>query len=468
MAGRPYQPASPVPQSLANLTYDQQQQIRFRPARAIWADSPGYRVELYHPGALYVQPVHIYTVQDGVAREVPYSRDMFDFGAVQIKDQLPSDLGFAGFRVTYPLNGGDQHVDTLVFLGASYFRALAKGTQYGLSARGLALNTGLGRPEEFPRFTHFWLEQPAQSLEPLVIYALLDSDSVVGAYRFDLSPRERTVMDVDVSLFFRSEVQQVGLAPLTSMYYFGQNDRVGVDDWRSEVHDSEGLSVWRGSGELTWRPLVNPTELRLSVFSEENPRGFGLMQRDRDFASYGDLDHRYDLRPNLWVEPKGSWGKGSVRLIEIPTPDETNDNIVAFWTPEAPVSAGQELRSSYSLIWSLHEPLSSGLGAVRGTRVGVAGGPAQPQRVEDARRIVIDFGPANLEGVAPDARPDVVVECRNGTCGQALLERNEVTGGWRVIVEVKPEKSDGVELRCLLNQGSRQISETWLYRIDKS
>jgi glucans biosynthesis protein len=468
MATEPYVPRPRVPQFLADLGYDDHRQIRFRPEHSVWADSPGYRLQFFFPGSYFVEPVHVYTVEQGVAREVLYNPEMFDFGPIQFPEPLAPDLGFAGFRVHYPLNGTDEHDDLLVFLGASYFRALAKGSRYGLSARGLALNTGLGRPEEFPRFTHFWIERPPQPFEPLVIYALLDSESVVGAYRFDVSPRERTTMDVDSSLFFRADVEQVGLAPLTSMYYFGENDRAGIDDWRPQAHDSEGLSVWRGSGELTWRPLVNPAKLRLSVFSEENPRGFGLLQRDRDFASYQDLEHRYDLRPHLWVEPKGGWGKGSVRLIEIPTPDETNDNIAAFWTPEAPVSGGQELRSAYTLIWSLHEPLSSGLAVVQGTRIGVAGGPALPQRREDARRVVIDFSPANLEGVPPETRPEVVVECRNGTCSQALLERNEVTGGWRVFVEITPEAQDGVEMRCILTVGSRQISETWLYRIDNA
>ena len=304
MAGQPFQPSPRVPQFLADLGYDEHRQIRFRPDHAVWANSPGYRLQFFHPGSYFVEPVHVYTVEAGVAHEVLYHPDMFDFGPNKFPEPLPVDLGFAGFRVHYPLNGTAEHDDLLVFLGASYFRALAKGTPYGLSARGLALNTGLGRPEEFPRFTHFWVERPAQPFEPLIIYALLDSESVVGAYRFDVSPRERTVMDVDASLFFRADVEQVGLAPLTSMFYFGENDRVGIDDWRPQVHNSQGLSVWRGSGELTWRPLVNPTELRLSVFSGENPRGFGLLQRDREFSSYEDLEHRYDLRPHLWIEPR--------------------------------------------------------------------------------------------------------------------------------------------------------------------
>lgn len=468
MAQQAYQARPQAPAELTQLGYDQYRQIRFRPEHAVWAGSPGYQLQFFHPGSYFREPVHVHVVADGQAQEVLYDPSLFDFGPNRIEDHLSPEMGFAGFRVHYPLHGGPALDDLLVFLGASYFRALAKGTRYGLSARGLALNTGLGRPEEFPSFTHFWVERPQQPFEPLVIYALLDSPSVVGAYRFDVAPRERTIMDVDASLFFRADVEQVGIAPLTSMFYFGDNDRVNVDDWRPQVHDSEGLSVWRGSGELTWRPLVNPSDLRLSVFEEDNPRGFGLLQRNRDFSSFEDLDARYELRPHLWVEPKGAWGKGSVRLIEIPTPDETHDNIVAFWTPMAAVTAGQELRFSYRLIWSLQEPLAVGLAPVLGTRVGIAGGPTAPERIADSRRLIVDFGPPAPDALAPDARPEVVLECRNGTCSPALLERNPVTNGWRVTIDIRPEGKDGVELRSLLTNGARQISETWLYRIDKT
>lgn len=466
MAREPYEPPTLAPESLGDLTYEQYRQIRFRPERAFWTDRPGYQLRLFHTGSYYRQPVRVHLVQGGTAREIEYRPELFDFGPNAPPEGLPPQLGLAGFRVLYPLNGPGRLDDLLVFLGASYFRALGRGTRYGISARGLALNTGLGRPEEFPSFTAFWIERPLEAVEPLVVYALLEGPSVVGAYRFDVAARERTVMDVDANLFFRLDVEQVGIAPLTTMYYFGENDRAEVDDWRVQVHDSEGLAVWRGSGELTWRPLVNPSRLRLSVFADDNPRGFGLLQRDRRFASYEDLQARYDLRPNLWVEPKGAWGAGSVRLIEIPTPDETHDNIVAFWTPGAPVTAGQELRFAYRLIWSLQPPLALGLAAVLGTRIGIAGGPTAPERLADWRRVVVDFGPATIDGVPPDMPPEVVLECRNGTCSAALLQPNEAIGGWRVQFDVRPDSDDAVELRCLLTQGGRQVSETWLYRID--
>ena len=240
----------------------------------------------------------------------------------------------------------------------------------------------MGKPEEFPVFTNFWIFRPGDPHDPLQICALLDSPSVAGAYRFDVAPRDGTMVAVDASLFFRSDISQVGIAPLTSMYFFGSNDRVGVDDYRGEVHDSDGLSIWRATGEGLWRPLVNPKELRVSVFADDNPRGFGLLQRGRAYTAYGDLEARFELRPNLWVEPKGAWGQGSVRLIEIPILDETHDNIVAFWTPQEPVKAGHELRVAYSLLWSLQSPLETGLlaGAVDPDRFGWRAGAGSALR----------------------------------------------------------------------------------------
>jgi glucans biosynthesis protein len=310
----------------------------------------------------------------------------------------------------------------------------------------------------------FWVIQPSEPRDPLQICALLDSPSVAGAYRFDVAPRDGTVVAVDASLFFRADISQVGIAPLTSMYFFGGNDRLGVDDVRGEVHDSDGLSIWRATGEALWRPLVNPTALRVSVFADENPRGFGLLQRSREFRTYGDLDARFDQRPNLWVEPKGAWGAGSVRLIEIPIQQENHDNIVAFWTPQEPVTAGHELRVAYSLAWSLEPPLETGLLAVLSTRVG-AGGQPGGDRGSDLRRVAIEFAPATPTPVT-EGLPDAVVECHNSECVAVTVRANDATGGYQVTFDVRMDGTP-VELRCLLAREGKPISETWLYRLDE-
>jgi len=466
MALAPFQPRRTAPQWLADLSPQQHRALRYRPEAAIPLGASAYSVNPVHLGSYHRAPVRVHLVEDGSAREILYDPAMFDFGAaVAPPETLPPDTGFAGFAIHYLFAAGESPRELLTFLGASYFRAVGRDARFGISARGLALETGLGKPEEFPAFTEFWIFRPAEPRDPLQICALLDSPSVAGAYRFDVAPREGTMVAVDASLFFRADVTQVGLAPLTSMFFFGPNDDAGVDDYRARVHDSDGLAIWRANGETLWRPLVNPEELRISVFSDENPRGFGLFQRERGFAAYGDLDARFDRRPNLWVEPKGAWGKGSVRLIEIPILDEAHDNIVAFWTPEDPVTAGRELRVAYSLLWSLAAPLETGLIPVLATRIG-QGGEAGGERSDELRRVVIEFGPP-AAALPPDALPEPTLECHNGECSAPVLRRNDGTGGWQVAFDVRP--GDGaVELRCQLTREGKPVSETWLYRLDDS
>lgn len=468
LAGQPFTPRQPVQGWLADLQPEAQRAIRVLPERAVrLGPTTPFQLRPVHLGGFHREPVRINLVQDGQAREVLYDPGLFDFGATgRPPGAVGPETGFAGLRVFYPsgLEGGYEEL--LTFLGASYFRAVGRGARFGISGRGLALETGIGRAEEFPAFTRFWLLQPADRPDPLTVCALLESRSVVGAYRFVVAPpRETTVMQVDASLFFRADVQQVGIAPLTSMFHLGPNDRTGQDDYRERVHNSDGLSMWRGGGEVVWRPLVNPAELRMSVFGDENPRGFGLLQRDRGVLAYDDLDARFDLRPNLWVEPKGAWGKGSVRLIEVPTPDETHDNIVAFWTPEAPANAGSELRLSYGLVWSFDPPLQTGLAPVLTTAIGRGGRPGDPNRPEDLRRVAVDFAPGFGQGPGTPP-PEVFLECRNGDCSPPVLQPNPGTGGWRVAFDATSR--EGTELRCALTQAGRPVSETWLYRLDKS
>ncbi|MDX6750556.1 glucan biosynthesis protein [Geminicoccaceae bacterium 1502E] len=449
----------------SNLSAEQWRSIRFSPDQALWGDWDSYRLQFIPPGGVYRSLVRINIVEEGMAREVKPVPAMFELGDLEPPANLAEILGFAGFRVHYPLNAPGVLDQLLVFLGASYFRAIGRGTTYGPSARGLALNTGNPRPEEIPAFREFWIQRPRQAHDPLTVFALLDSPSVCGAYRFDVATREHTRIDVDANLFFRSAVEQVGIAPLTSMYAFGENDRLDVDDHRPQVHNSGGLSMWRSNGDVLWRPLVNPSELRLTVLSDENPRGFGLLQRDRRYEQYEDIDNRYEMRPNLWVEPKGTWGKGSVRLIEIPTHDEKNDNIVAFWTPEEPVTEGQELRLAYGLLWSFAPPIDTGLARVRATRIGAAAsgpdGEASP-----IRRVVVDFDMPSAELPEGEVRADVTAG--NAQLSPTVPRHNPVTGGWRVMFDVEPTGRGPVELRCFLAIGDRKISEVWLYRLDKS
>ncbi len=337
VAGKSYRPPDEkLPDSLKDLDHDHYRAIRFLPEHALWRGLKlPFEVQFFHRGFFYKNRVDIYEVVDGHATRIPYRSDDFSFG-----DTPPPppgvDLGFAGFRIHAPINRPDYYDEFCVFLGTSYFRAIAKGETYGLSARGLSINTGEPKGEEFPLFKTFWIERPAPNATSIVVHALLDSKSAAASYRFTIRPGATTVLDVEASLYPRVDLDHVGLAPMTSMFFFGPNNRVDVDDFRPSAHDSDGLAMYNGRGEQLWRPLNNPRDLQISSFSDLNPHGFGLMQREKNFLAYEDLESRFELRPSLWVEPIGDWGEGSVRLIEIPTKEEIHDNIAGFGIQRLP------------------------------------------------------------------------------------------------------------------------------------
>lgn len=467
LASQPYQTPPRVSDELGAIPIEVYERLNYRTEALVWADSPSYRLGFFLPASVYREPVAISIVEDGQARPVVMRADMFDLGALEQRDLIQDGLGFGGLRVLFPIEQPDLFQELLAFLGASYFRAVARGSTYGASARGLALNTGLGRPEEFPSFRQFWVQRPGQPFDPLTIYALMDSPSGAGAFRFDVTVRENTRISVDANIFFRSDVEQVGIAPLTSMYFFGPNDRSGIDDYRPAVHSSEGLALWTNAGEILWRPLANPTELRMSIFGDENPRGFGLLQRTREPQAYQDLSDRFDRKPNLWVEPRGTWGKGSVRLIEVPTQGSRNQNVAAFWTPEDPVRAGQELRLAYGLVWSLTPPIDTGLATVSATRVGAARNRDGSVR-ENVREVVIDYDLPRTETEVALGDVHAAIAAGNSAVSPAVLEANPIDGGWRLRFQVERTGDGPIELRAVLRQGERTISETWLYRLDNA
>ncbi len=455
LAVRRYQaPTATLPPAFAQLSYDQYRDIRYRRERAWWRDAGlPFQVQFFHPGFLYTSPITVHEVAGGRVETVRFSPDLFEYGSL-VKAPPPSRVdGFAGFRLTHPLNRPDHFDEVVSFLGASYFRALGRRNVYGLSARGLAIDTALPEGEEFPSFREFWLERPAPGAERVVVHALLDSPSVAGAYRFVIIPGERTVVEVEATLYARKAVKRLGVAPLTSMYLFGENDRGTYDDFRPEVHDSDGLFLWMKSGEQLWRPLRNPTRLSVSSFQVEGLRTFGLLQRDQAFSSYEDLEARYDRRPGVWVEPVGDWGRGTVRLVEIPTPQEVHDNIVAFWEPATPFRPGTELRLAWRLHWGHEPPERPTVAVTTATRV-AAGSTAE------ARRFVLEFSRGGSEGEGP---VEAVVTTSTGQVLHPIAQRNDVTGGWRVTFELVPHAGTPAELRCFLRRGSESLTETWSY-----
>jgi glucans biosynthesis protein len=470
LAGNPYQDQKdPVPASMANLTYDQYQSIRFRTDHSLWGDAgTAFRLQFFHVGRTFNAPVHIHEVVDGQSRELVYDPSMFDWKESGVDPATMKDhAGFAGFRVQFVTN---WRADVAAFLGAAYFRAVGGDTrQYGLSARALAVDTAFARPEEFPRFTSFWFERPAKDSGTMTLYALMDSPSITGAFRMQVSPGGTLVMNVDSALYPRKAIERLGVAPLTSMFFYGENDRRAANDWRPEIHDSDGLSMWTGAGEWIWRPLINPAQLKFNSYADNDPRGFGLLQRDRNFDHYQDDGVYYDKRPSLWIEPKpgpnGGWGRGAVQLVEIPTVDETFDNIVAFWNPLDKPKPGQELLFSYRMYWGTRMPYASPLAQTLATRTGI-GGTMGIKRQYYSWHFAVDFAGGELGALAKDAPVEAVVTTSRGQTEHVTAHYVEEFNGYRALFDVKPtdDSVEPIDLRLYLRVDGRPLTETWIYQ----
>ncbi len=462
LAAKPYQaPVIRMPAELRDLDYDQYRDIRFRADKAVWRNEKlPFELMMFHQGRAVTEPVAINLVEPAGVRALAFNPSLFDYGKNKLDPAKLKDVGFNGFRVHYALNSPQYKDELIVFQGASYFRSLGKGHHYGLSARGLAVDTAAASGEEFPRFVEFWIEKPRPRATSLTIYAMLDSKRVTGAYRFVVTPGVETVMHVRARLFVRDRIEKIGIAPLTSMFTFGEN-QPGRDDFRPEVHDSDGLSIQSESGEWIWRPLVNPRRLLVTSFSLTDPKGFGLMQRDRNPASYEDPEALYEKRPSLWVEPEGGWGPGRVELVQIPTPDETNDNIVAFWVPQQPLQTGRANEFAYRLRWQGQGMLPKDLAYVLQTRRG-HGFMREPTK---DIHYVVDFDGAALRALKSDQGLEPVVWTdSNAELRERNLFRNRVNGTWRMTLRLRRlDANKPVELRGYIQRDQKPFSETWSY-----
>jgi len=466
-------PARPSPEIVSKINYEEWGKIRFKMDDALFAEGPGrFPISFFHLGLYFQKSVEMHVVEDGRSRQILYDPSYFEMPADSVARQLPKGAGFAGMRIQEPRDGALdwKHNDWVAFLGASYFRAIGALRQYGLSARGLALDVAVaGRPEEFPDFTRFFIDARPQG-EALVIYALLEGPSIVGAYKFALTRTQAVLMDIETNLFTRAEIARFGIAPLTSMYWYSETKKETAIDWRPEVHDSDGLSLWTGEGERLWRPLNDPPRIIVSAFADDNPRGFGLCQRDRVFDHYLDGVY-YDRRPTLWVEPLPvgdvqGWGRGAIQLCEIPTDDEIHDNIVAMWVPEQPVLAGAEMTLAYRLHWVAEEPFPSGLALVVATRLGRGGQPGLP-RPKGVRKFVVEFLGAPLAALPYGVKPEMAISASRGSLdGYRLIEAvpDGVPGHWRAEFDLKVDGTDPVEMRCFLKAGDQVVSETWMFQ----
>ena len=470
-AQKPYEPGSTrLPPAIAHLTYEQYQGIHYRRSYALWRNQSLYEVQFFHRGFIFDGRVGISEVVDGAVRTVPYNPSWFDFGkVVRQPGKLPRDLGYAGFRIHYPLHMPGYKDELIVFLGASFFRVLGRNQEYGLTARGLAINTAAKNGEESPRFTDFWLVRPTDPEQrTLTLYALLDSDSIAGAYQFNVRPGSITQVEVTSTLYPRRTIQKLGIAPLTSMFLYGA-DPSGhrFDDYRPQVHDSDGFMAQTGTGEWLWRPLSNPRDLRINRFMDQQPHGFGLIQRDRNFADYQDPVARFQRRPSYWIQPLSDWGKGGVELVEIPSDESIHDNIALYWVPEQAVTAGKELKFSYLLSAHGDSPMWPPGGKVLETRVTTAT-PAEQHDLSrsDARRVIIDFAGGDLDGLDATQPLKALLTVSNGTTENVTVERLVDSGAWRVSFLVVPaHPHDTIDMHCFLQLYGESLSETWTYQL---
>lgn len=457
LAAQPYrEPATALPQPLDQLDYDGYRDIRFRPEAALLHNDPsGFEVQLFHCGYLFRSPVQLHLVRPGEILDVPYRKEDFEFGArVDLTGvTLPSDLGFAGFRVHCPLNRPDYKDELLAFLGASYFRILGRGQVYGISARGLAIDTGESTGEEFPAFREFWIEQP--DVGEIRIHALLDSKSVAGAYEFTVRPDESTSARVKVVLFARERIAKLGVAPLTSMFLFGEDRSRFFPDYRPEVHDSDVFLVANGVAGYSVRPLTNPRRVHhMSRFDGSELAGFGLLQRDRDFASYQDIESRFEARPSLWVTPIRGFEDGFVELVEIPSIEEIHDNVVAYFVPRKVLEAGERREFEYTLsVPSGDPPRDPALLVLESTRI-------HARKAGEMSLFVLDY----ISSASGDdaALPEAEARASDGAVTSVVVQRNPVSKGVRVTFEWRGE-SERVDLSVRLKREGSACAETWLY-----
>jgi periplasmic glucans biosynthesis protein len=467
LVAEPYRPQpTPDPEITGKIDYEAWGKIAYDADHALYATGKErFPVEFFHLGMFFKKAVHIHAVEDGVAREILYDPSYFNMPAESVAQRLSPGAGFAGFRIQEAKGGALdwRKNDWAAFLGASYFRAIGELRQYGMSARGIALDTWVaGRSEEFPGFTHIYVGP--ENDDGVTLHALLEGPSIVGAYRFVMKRGKGVVMDIDCKLFLRGDFVRFGVAPLTSMFWFSETEKPRAIDWRPEVHDSDGLSMWTGTGERLWRPLNNAPRVMASAFSDMNPKGFGLMQRDRNYDHYLD-NVFYDRRPSVWVEPKGDWGKGAVQLIEIPTDDEIHDNIVALWVPERPAAAGSEFDFSYRLHWLADEPYPTKLARCVATRLGNGGQPGKP-RPKGVRKFMIEFLGGPLENLPFGVKPEPVLWASRGEFSYIYTEAvfDNVPGHWRAQFDLTVTGEEPVEMRVFLKNGDAVLTEQWLYQ----
>jgi glucans biosynthesis protein len=463
LAGKPFvaPSTSDLPSSLANLAYEAYAAIHAKPEGQVWAQDPaGFVIEPLHRGFIYATPMQIHLVENGLARRLDYDASKFNFGGLNLSG-LPANLDFSGFRILHRADSGALQ-ELAMFQGASFFRSSAPDQILGVTARGLAIRTGDPRGEEFPFFRAVWIEKPTRAANVLTLHALLDSESVAGAYRFTLHPGDATLIDTEISLFPRASLDSFGLAAMSATMLFGPVDRRGVDDLREAVAEASGLQMLTGAGEWVWRPISNRNALQISEFVDENPKGFGFLQRSRRFDNFYDEIQHWERRPSLWIEPIGDWGPGSVQLVEIPSDTENAQNMIAFWRPKAALAKGQQADFAFRQFWTWSPPASPPLASPPlAIALGVRGGRGGSSK---QRRLQVDFYGDVLADPARAADIKANLTLSPGKVVSLKVFPSPERKSCRAQFDFEPGNENTSEMRLTLESQGAPISETWLYR----
>ncbi len=461
LAAKPYRaPTAELPEPFANLSYEQYAGIKHRPERAIWAVAEtGFALEPLHRGNVFSTPMQINLVSDGHSRRVPYDPARYDLGKLTPPAEA-REIGFSGVRIMQAVGNG-KFRELGIFQGASVFRSLTSGQTPGVMARGLAIKTADPKGEEFPLFRALWIERPTIATRTLVIHAVLDSDSVAGAYRFTIRPGDATIIDIECTLFPRVALDHVGLGAMQAAYLYGPMDRRRGDDIRPGIYEATGLQMLNGKDEWLWRPISNREALQISAFVDDNPKGFGFLQRDRHFDRFQDDEQHWETKPSLWVEPLGDWGPGYVTLVEIPADSQVNQNMIAYWRPKAALAAGSEVNFAFRQFWCWSPPERPPLAMTRLSRSGrVQNAPANARR----RRFLVEFGGENLKNATLLNELTVSLSASPGAAGNVRRYTDAEKGTFRVSFDIDAGGESQSELRLSLEAQGKPVSETWLYR----
>jgi glucans biosynthesis protein len=465
LAAAEYRPPGKLPRAVREIGYDQHRGIRYRSERNLWSGTAaGFELAPLAPGNVYKRVVRLNEVIGTKIRHIQFDKDNFSFDDAQLEQHIPKDLGFAGFELLHDFGAALGWQKFFVFAGASYFRGFGAGGQFGLSVRGATVDTGLPSGEEFPEFVEFWLVRPPAGANSITLYALLDGPSLAGAYEFIIAPGAPTQVDVRALLYTRKHIAMLGIAALTSMYFYGENTPRPHGAWRPEVHDSDGLVIESFDGQRLWQPLRNPAHITLQSFPAANTRRFALLQRDTQFASYQDPGTNYHRRPSASVELLDGMSDGRIVLVQLPTANEYLDNIVAFWAPPTAVAARSQLDFRYRLY--LGDPVGEPHSLAHVVDTFVGRDVIAANLGADKYRFIIDFSSPQLQSLAPQALRASIDSAVGTDVLEHQLERIAITGAWRLAILARAPADKSLALRAALHLDGKQVTETWHYELE--